>query len=376
MKNQVMVALTSFGMSGKVFHGPLLKVNSNFRVKLVLERSKTLSKELFPDATIVTTYDAILTDNEVELVVVNTPDKYHYPMVKQALEAGKHVVVEKPATLKSAELQELIGLAKVKGLVFTVFQNRRWDGDFRTVQKVIKEARFGRLVEFESHYDRYRSEITPGTWKEEGDEYCGVLYNLGSHMVDQAYVLFGKPQTVTAHLKTVRQGGKVADYYDIRLDYEGFSTLLKCSYLVMDPGPRYTINGEYGTFKKWGIDGQEDLLKAGNLPEGDDWGKEDVDCWGTLVYTESEEHIEELVETIPGDYRIFYNKLYEAIRNDKAVPVNPAEALEVLKILEACLLSNKQRQTVLLQANSACCEETSTSSQETSTSGEEMTAST
>nr|WP_321486317.1 Gfo/Idh/MocA family oxidoreductase [uncultured Draconibacterium sp.] len=348
MKNQVTVALTSFGMSGKVFHGPLLKVNSNFRVKLVLERSKTLSKELFPDATIVTTYDAILTDNEVELIVVNTPDKYHYPMVKQALEAGKHVVVEKPATLKSAELQELIGLAKAKGLVFTVFQNRRWDGDFRTVQKVIEEARFGRLVEFESHYDRYRTEITPGTWKEEGDEYCGVLYNLGSHMVDQAYVLLGKPQTVTAHLKTVRQGGKVADYYDIRLDYDGFSTLLKCSYLVMDPGPRYTINGEYGTFKKWGIDGQEDLLKAGNLPEGDDWGKEDVDCWGTLVYTESEEHIEELVETIPGDYRIFYNKLYEAIRNDKALPVNPAEAVEVLKILEACLLSNKQRQTVLL----------------------------
>ncbi|WP_163323625.1 Gfo/Idh/MocA family oxidoreductase [Draconibacterium mangrovi] len=348
MKNQVTVALASFGMSGKVFHGPLLKVNHNFRVKLVLERSKTLSKELFPDATIVKTYDDILTDNEVELVVVNTPDKYHYPMVKQALEAGKHVVVEKPATLRSAELQALIELAKAKGLVFTVFQNRRWDGDFRTVQKVIKEARFGRLVEFESHYDRYRTEITPGTWKEEGDEYCGVLYNLGSHMVDQAYVLFGKPQTVTAHLKTVRTGGEVADYYDIRMDYEGFSALLKCSYLVMDPGPRYTMNGEYGTFKKWGIDGQEELLKAGNLPKGDDWGKEETDWWGTLVYTENDEYVEELVETMPGDYRIFYDKLYKAMRNDKTLPVDPAEALEVLKILEACLLSNKQRKTVLL----------------------------
>ena len=143
MKNQVTVALASFGMSGKVFHGPLLKVNENFKVKFVLERSKNLSKELFPDAIIVKTYDALLADNEVELVVVNTPDKFHYTMVKQALKAGKHVVVEKPATLQSAELEELIGLAKANGLVFTVFQNRRWDGDFRTVQKVIDEARFG-----------------------------------------------------------------------------------------------------------------------------------------------------------------------------------------------------------------------------------------
>ncbi|WP_297095309.1 Gfo/Idh/MocA family oxidoreductase [uncultured Draconibacterium sp.] len=348
MKNQVTVALASFGMSGKVFHGPLLKVNPNFRVKLVLERSKTLSKELFPDATIVTNYDDILTDDEVELVIVNTPDKFHYSMVKLALEAGKHVVVEKPATFRSLELEVLIELAKSKNLVYTVFQNRRLDGDFRTVQKVIEEARFGRLVEFESHYDRYRTEITADTWKEEGDEYCGVLYNLGSHMVDQAYVLFGKPQTVTAHLKTVRTGGKVADYYDIRLDYDGFSALLKCSYLVMDPGPRYTLNGEYGTFKKWGIDGQEDLLKAGNLPEGEDWGKEEEDWWGMLVYTENDEHVEELVETIPGDYRIFYNNLYEAIRNGKTLLVRPEQALEVLKILEACLLSNKEQRTVIL----------------------------
>ncbi|MDX8339331.1 Gfo/Idh/MocA family oxidoreductase [Draconibacterium sp. IB214405] len=346
MKDQVVVALASFGMSGKVFHGPLLKVNKNFTVKLVLERSKRLSKELFPDATIVNTYDAILADNEVELVVVNTPDEFHYTMVKQALEAGKHVVVEKPATLRSAELKELIELARSKNLVFTVFQNRRWDGDFRTVQKVVEEARFGRLVEFESHYDRYRTEITPDTWKEEGDEYCGVLYNLGSHMVDQAYVLFGRPLAVTTHLKTVREGGKVADYYDIRLDYTGFSALLKCSYLVMDPGPRYMINGEYGTFKKWGIDGQEELLKAGNLPEGEDWGKEESDDWGTLVYTENDDHVEELVETIPGDYRIFYNNLYQVIRNGKELLVNPEEALEVLQILEACLLSNKERRTI------------------------------
>lgn len=348
MLNRVTVALASFGMSGKVFHGPLLKVNKNFRVKMVLERSKTLSRSLFPEARIVKSFDAILNDEEVELVIINTPDKYHYPMVKQALNAGKHVVVEKPATLRSSELKELIDLADAEGLIFTVFQNRRWDGDFRTVQKVIKEARFGRLIEFESHYDRYRTAIAPNTWKELGDEYGGVLYNLGSHMVDQAYVLFGQPKAVTAHLKKVRKGSKVFDYYDIRLDYDAFSALLKCSYLVLDPGPRYTIHGEYGTFKKWGIDRQEELLAAGHLPEGENWGKEDAEYWGTLVYLENDEHVEELVVAIPGDYRIFYDNVFKAIRNKSKLLVNPNEALDVLKILEACLLSNQERRSVKL----------------------------
>lgn len=342
------MALASFGMSGKVFHGPLLKVNNNFRVKMVLERSKSLSSELFPEARIVRTYDSILNDEEVELVVVNTPDKYHYQMAKQALKAGKHVVVEKPATLRSAELEELINLAEAEERVFTVFQNRRLDGDFRTVQNVIKEARFGRIVEFESHYDRYRTAVATNTWKEIGDEYCGVLYNLGSHMVDQAYVLFGRPKSVTAHLKKVRKASGVFDYYDIRLDYDAFSALLKCSYLVMDPGPRYTIHGEYGTFKKWGIDAQEELLASGHLPEGENWGKEDFDQWGTMVYTENGEQIEELVETVEGDYRLFYSNVFNAIRNDEDLSVKPIEAFEVLQILEACLQSNCERRTVML----------------------------
>jgi len=348
VEKQVVVAIASFGMSGQVFHGPTLKVDSNFRVKLILERSKTLSQSMFPNARIVRTYEELLADEEVELVVVNTPDEFHYEMVKQAFNAGKHVVVEKPAAQKSSQLQELINLAKSQNLLFTVYQNRRWDGDFRTVQKVIKEARFGRLVEFESHYDRYRTEITADTWKEEPDEFSGVLYNLGSHMIDQAFVLFGIPKAVTAHLKVVRTAGKVTDYYDIRLDYDNFSALLKCSYLVLDPGPRYTIHGEYGTFYKSGLDGQEDLLKAGNLPEGEDWGKEDADWWGTLVYNENDEQVEELVETLPGDYRIFYTNIFDALRKNKELLVKPEEALEVLKIMEACVKSNAEKRTVFL----------------------------
>ena len=348
MSTAIKTAIASYGMSGKVFHGPLLKVNTSFEVRAVLERSKELSKELFPDAKIVRNYDAILNDSDIELVIVNTPDKLHYEMAKAAILAGKHIVVEKPVTLKSSEAEELAVLAKEKGVVFSVFQNRRWDADFRTVEQVIKEAKFGRLVEFESHFDRYRTTITPDTWKEEGDEYSGVLYNLGSHMVDQAFVLFGWPKAVTAHLKIVRKNGVVTDYYDIRLEYDEFAALLKCSYLVKDPGPRYTIHGEYGTFYKYGIDPQEETLKAGNLPEGEDWGREEPELWGTLVYEEDGEDVEELIETIPGNYTIFYDNIFEAIRNKAELLVKPEEAAMVLKILEACLQSNREKRTIIL----------------------------
>ena len=348
MKTPVKTALASFGMSSKVFHGPLLKVNKGFEVVSVLERSKQLSKELFPKAKIVSNYQALVEDDGLELIIINTPDDLHYEMARAALEAGKHVVVEKPLTQKSGDAEALISLAKEKQVVFTVFQNRRWDSCFRTVAKVIKEAKFGRLIEFESHFDRYRTYIAPNTWKEVGNEYIGVLYNLGSHMVDQAYVLFGMPLAVTAHLQIVRKGGVVSDYYDIRLQYENFAALLKCSYLVKDPGPRYTVHGEYGTFYKYGIDSQEELLKAGNLPVGENWGREDPSEWGTLFYEENGEDVEELVETVPGNYNLFYNNVYGAIRNGEELLVKPEEALEVLKILEACLQSNRGKRTVFL----------------------------
>jgi predicted dehydrogenase len=348
MNNSIKTAIASFGMSGLVFHGPALKVNPGFNVISILERSKNSSKKLFPDVTVVRSYNDILENKDIELVIVNTPDKFHYDMAKLAILSGKHVVVEKPVTLNSAQAEELLALAREKGVVFTVYQNRRWDGDFRTVQKVLAENKLGRLIEFESHFDRYRTYITPETWKEEGDQYSGVLYNLGSHMVDQAYVLFGKPLAVTAHLKIVRTAGIVTDYYDIRIEYEKFAALLKCSYLVKKPGPRYILHGEYGTFYKSGIDPQEEILKAGNLPVGESWGTDPVGEWGKLFYEKDGKDFEEVIETLPGNYNIFYNNVFDAIRNNTELFVKPEEAVEVLKILEACLKSNREKRTVIL----------------------------
>ena len=349
MSQSIKTAIASFGMSGLIFHGPSLKVNPGFEVVNILERSKNISKNLFPEATIVRDYNDILKNKRIELVIVNTPDKFHYEMAKQAILHDKNIVVEKPVAFHSNEAQELAELARERGVVFTVYQNRRWDGDFRTVQKVLAENKLGRLIEFESHYDRYRNFIAQDTWKEEAGEYAGVLYNLGSHMVDQAFVLFGKPISVTAHLKIVRTGGMVTDYYDIRLDYENFSALLKCSYLVKKPGPRYILHGEQGSFYKYGIDPQEELLKAGNLPQGENWGTEPPEMWGTISYLKENNDFEEVIETIPGNYNIFYNNVFNAIRNGAELFVKPKEAIEVLKILEACMKSNHEKRTILLE---------------------------
>ena len=348
MKNKIKTALTSFGMSGQVFHGPLLKVNPGFEVVHILERSKNLSHRLFPEAVIVRDYENLLNHPDTELVVINAPDEFHYEMAQKALEAGKHVIVEKPVTRKSEQAEDLLKLAKKQGRVLSVFQNRRWDGDFLTIQKILAQGFLGRLVEFESHYDRFRNYIEPNNWKEKGGDYSGVLYNLGSHMIDQVYYLFGKPLSVTAHLKIVRSGGQVNDYYDLRLEYEGFSAILKCSYLVKDPGPRYSLHGTNGSFHKWGIDPQEELMKAGNLPKGKDWGKEPKNDWGILTYEKEGINIESKVETIPGNYNEYYKNIYDVIRNNAELKVKPEDAVDVLKILEACLLSNEEKKTIFL----------------------------
>jgi predicted dehydrogenase len=269
-------------------------------------------------------------------------------MARLALEAGKHVLVEKPFTFKVEEADSLIRLAVEKGKVLTVYQNRRWDGDFMTVQKIVQSGILGKLVEFESHFDRYRPAITPSTWKEEEGEYAGVLYNLGSHMVDQALALFGMPEAVTAHLRIIRPYGKVIDYYDIRLQYADFAALLKCSYLVKEEGPRYILHGTYGSFLKWGIDPQEEILKTGVLPGGDSWGTEHESRWGILnVSNQNNEQIQRIA-TEKGNYRAFYDNLFEAIRNGQPLAVKPVEARNGIRILEMAIESNKLGITIPL----------------------------
>ncbi len=345
----IQTALASFGMSSMVFHGPSLKVNPNFSIKKILERSKNLSVEKYPEAEIVRSFENILNDREIELVVINTPDPLHYKMTQKALEAGKNVVVEKPFAQTLGEADELILLAKEKNLLLTVYQNRRWDGDFLTVKKIIEEKKVGRLVEFESHFDRYRNFIQPGTWKEDAGDKSGVLYNLGAHMIDQVLMLFGLPKSITAHLDILREGGRAKDYYDIRFQYDGFAAILKSSYLVREPGPRYSVHGTLGSFHKWGIDPQEQALKDGHLPNESSWGSEPKSDWGLLNAEIDGLNYKGKIETIPGNYNIFYENVYDALVTGADLLVKPEESRNGLKIMEICMQSDRDKRTIFLE---------------------------
>ncbi len=345
----IKTGIASYGMSGMVFHAPLLHVHPGFDIVKIVERSYKGSKERYPYVRVVESYEELLKDHDIELIIVNTPDVTHYEFCKMALEAEKHVIVEKPFTIKSSEAKELIGLAKEKKRIISVFQNRRWDGDFLTVKKVIEEQLLGRLVSFESHFDRYRNFIKPNTWKEERTVGAEQVYNLGSHMIDQAYDLFGLPQSVSAYIGIQRTGGKADDFYDIVMNYDDLHVNLKSSYLVREEGPRYIAHGTEGSFLKWGIDPQEDDLKAGKLPGGPKWGMEKKKLWGKLNTTISGLHVTGRIETIPGDYLAYYENIHDAIRNSTELAVKPEQSLDVIRIIEAAIESNRTGSVISLQ---------------------------
>lgn len=347
MSKPIVTAIASFGMSGVVFHGPSLKVlPQQFKIHKILERTKNKSAERYPEAIIVRSYDEILNDPEVELVIVNTPDYLHFDMARQAIEAGKHVVVEKPFTKTSDDARELIALAKKKGVILTVYQNHRFDNGFLTLKKILAEKLLGRLVEYEAHYDRYRNFIQEGSWKEDGDERTGVLFNLGSHIVDQSLVLFGAPKAVTAHLNVLRTGGRTTDNFDIRLHYNQFNVILRTSYLVREMGPQYILHGTEGSFVKMGSDPQEEMLKVHHLPNEPKWGEDLQANWGTLNTSVNGLHFQGQVESIPGNYADFFVNLHGAIREGKELFVKPEEALTTIRVLEACLESNHLKKTI------------------------------
>lgn len=348
IETPIQVGLTSYGMSGMVFHAPFLTCNPRFRLKKVLERHSQRSKQHYPGVEVVKDFEALLQDEAIELVVVNTPNSLHFEMAQKALLSGKHVLLEKPFTPTAKEATALIQLAQRQDRVLTIFQNRRWDGDFLTVKKVISEKLLGNLVEYEAHYDRFIDYIDDSSWKEAAGPGSGILYNLGSHMIDQALVLFGKPQAITADIGTHRSESKIDDYYDITLHYEGIRAVLKSSLLVREPGPRYILHGTEGSFIKYGIDPQEDALKSGQKPEGADWGQEPQSDWGRLNTQLNGLHVSGTIETLPGSYSEFYNNLYDAVREGKELAVKPEESALTIELIELAFQSSGDGRTVRL----------------------------
>lgn len=341
---KIKTALLSYGMSGEVFHVPLLQAHTGFEVSKIWQRnSQKAVKHSFPVAK---NYKEILDDPDIELVIVNTPNESHFNYAVEALQAGKHVVVEKPFTVTVKEADELIALAGRQDRMLTVFQNRRWDADFLTIRKVLEERLIGKLVECEIHYDRFRNYIEANTWKEVAKPGTGILYNLGSHLIDQALVLFGMPRYIDARMGIQRPGGEVDDFFDIRMEYDDFFTILKSSYLVREQGPRFILHGTEGSFTKSGIDPQEQALKDKKIPGSTGWGSETKEWWGKLNSTVAGQHIEGPYKTVPGNYLNFYNNLYKALREGEGLAVNAVEGRNVIQLIEACQESSRTRRAV------------------------------
>jgi scyllo-inositol 2-dehydrogenase (NADP+) len=343
MEAPIKTAILSYGMSGEVFHAPLLQFLPEFSLATIVQRTGSKAKQHFSEVTIARTVDEVINDAAIELVIVNTPNETHFEFASKALDAGKHVVVEKPFTVTVAEGRQLIEKAKKTSKILTGFQNRRWDSDFLTVKKILGEGALGKVVEVEAHYDRFRNYIERDTWKEVAAPGTGILYNLGSHLIDQMLVLFGKPEYVDARIGVQRPGGKVHDFYDIRMEYPGMMAIIKSSYLVKEAGPRYIIHGVNGSFVKSGSDQQEQDLKDKKDLNSPAFGADREDQWGRLNILADGKTVLRSVPSERGSYLDYYRNLHKAIRHGAELAVKPEEALAVIEVIEACYESNKNK---------------------------------
>jgi scyllo-inositol 2-dehydrogenase (NADP+) len=342
---KIKTALLSYGMSGKVFHAPFLAIHPGFELLGSWERSKKLIQEDYPTVKSYPSIEALLAD-DVDLVIVNTPVGTHYEYAKKVLLAGKHAVVEKAFTTTVTEAEELAAIAKEKGLKLAVFQNRRWDSDFKTVQKIIKEGVLGDLIEAEFHFDRYNPLLSAKAHKETANDGAGVLKDLGPHLIDQAVCLFGSPKAVFADIRVTRENSLVDDWIDLLLIYDHFRVRLKAGFFVREANPAYTIHGKKGSFLKARGDVQEDDLKLGKKPNLESWGTEAQELKG-LLHTEMEgETIREKVDTLQGNYFSFFDGVYDAIVNDEKEPVTALDGVKVMQIIEAAIASHSQQKVI------------------------------
>lgn len=337
------VALAACGLSGRIFHAPFLRAHPGYR--LVGAQAREGGTPPLPGLRIYPSFEALLAEPEVELVVVNTPDATHAEFAAKALESGRHVVVEKPFTPTLAEAEALVALARRSCRVLAVFHNRRWDADFLTLRQVLSQGRVGRPVEFIARWDRYRPLVRP-SWREARPEDGGLLGNLGSHLIDQAMVLFGAPEALTARLARLREGARAEDWFDLALHYPNLQVRLSASYLAQGDGPRYALHGTEASYLKHGVDPQEAALQAGQLPGSPGWGEEDPAQWGLL----SGPGVPDPVPSLPGNYGAFYEGLHAAIRHGAAVPVSAEEGLAVVRVLEAARRSHREGRTLSWEA--------------------------
>jgi predicted dehydrogenase len=345
---KIKTALLSFGMSGKVFHAPFLEAHGGFTIAGAWERNKEEFKKHYPNANRYDSFESILNDDSIELVIVNTPTYTHYDYTKQALLAGKHVVVEKAFTTTVAEAETLKSIAEQQNRKLAVFQNRRWDSDFKTVQHVVNSGILDTIVEVTFSFDRFNPLLSAKQHKETPGPGAGIVKDLGPHLIDQALLLFGMPKAVFADIAITRAHSLVDDYFEILLYYPHHRVRLKAGYFVKENGPAYILHARNGSFVKSRSDRQEARLLAGEKPTLPDWGAEPATEQGILHYVKDGETRREPVPTLPGNYVSFYEGIYKSIVNDEELPVTAQDGVNVMLIIESAFQSSQEQRVIAL----------------------------
>ena len=349
------VAVIGYGLAGAVFHAPLIAATPGLQVAAIVTANparQAQARRDFPAAALLPAAEALWSAaSSYDLVVVATPNRLHAPLALAALEVGLPVVVDKPFAASAADAERLITASENAGRLLSVFQNRRWDGDFLTVRALLAGDALGPITSFESRFERYRSAPKTDAWRElpEPEEAGGLLYDLGSHLIDQAMQLFGQPTQVYAELHQRRPGALVDDDAFVALEFpSGVTAHLWMSAVARILGPRFRVLGLRGAYEKHGLDPQEEALRTGQRPGADDWGIEPHERWGQLSTELAGVHVEGAVETLPGEYEAFYRLLRDALVAGGPPPVDPREALAALRVIEAARASAQRRTQVVL----------------------------
>lgn len=339
--------MVGFGLSGQVFHAPFIHVNPHFNLHTIVS-SGTVAAQKYPKVHITASFEELLANPAIDLVIICSPNTLHYAQARAALLAGKHVIVEKPFTVKSSEAQELIVISQQTGKLVFPFHNRRWDSDLLTMKQIISQGSLGKIVEFESRFDRFTPEISRAAWRYQQEEGGGTLFDLGIHLIDQAVSLFGAPEGVFARLFNQREGSVTDDSIDLKMIYSDLNVSLKASVFVKEAGPRLQAHGTSGSFVKYGLDVQEAQLRKGKKPGSQGYGIEPVAQQGILNTASFGKTIRGRYKTLPGNYMAFFDNVYSAIVFGAETIVKPEDALLNIRIIEAARTSHQEGRIIQL----------------------------
>lgn len=345
-QNIIKTGICSYGMSGKLFHAPFIQNHPGFELTAIVERSKNESREKYPDAKLYRSVDELIADESLQLIIVNTPIQTHYDYAKKVITAGKHVIVEKPFTVTSKEAEELVKLAEMKNVLLIVYQNRRYDGDYKAVKEVLQKKVLGDIKEVEMRYDRYRPEISYKVHKETDLPGAGTAYDLGAHLIDQALQLFGAPTAVFSDMMAMRNGSPVDDYFEILFYYPSFRVRLKASCFVKEPVAEYILNGSEGTFLQKRSDLQETLLLKNVTPSLEPWCPAPEKPDGLLHTVAAGKEVKEEKTSSPGNYMFFFDDVYKAITENTPNPVPGSDGVNTIRIIETAKQSTKEGKVI------------------------------